>query len=97
VGNKRLSNTNFKLQVVQYADKHSNKPAGLKFDVNERYVRKWRKKKERVENVAKNKWEFCGKRSTFPQFEEELCAYAVDLRKSQCMVLLKFCSLKLLK
>lgn len=43
-------------------------------------------KKKKRENVPSSKWEFHGKRSAFPQTEDELSAYSMDLRKSGYIV-----------
>ena len=35
--------TNFKLEVIKYAEEHGNRAAGRRFIVNEKNIRDWRK------------------------------------------------------
>jgi hypothetical protein len=87
MGNKRLSYTaSFKLQIVQYEEKHSKRPAGRKFDVNEQCVTECCKKKKMLENAQKSKQAIRSKQSAFPQTEDKLYAYVMDLRKSSYAV-----------
>jgi hypothetical protein len=41
-----------------------------------------KKKGGGVENAPKSNWVFHGKQSTFPETEDELCAYVMNLKKS---------------
>jgi hypothetical protein len=50
--------------------------------VNKQRIREWCKQKERLENAPERKGAFSGKQSTFPQTQNELYAYVMDLRKS---------------
>jgi hypothetical protein len=83
MGNKGLNySVSFKLQVVPYAEKHGNRPAGHTFDVNEQCVWVWGKQKQRLENAPRSKWAFFDKQCTVSHIEDELCAYVMCLRKS---------------
>jgi hypothetical protein len=54
MGNKTMSyNQSFKLQVVQYAEKHGKWLAGSKFYMNEQCIGQWCKQKEARECTEK--------------------------------------------
>jgi ribosomal protein L28 len=71
MGNKRISYaTSFELEVAQYAKKHSKRPTGRKFEVNEQHVREWCEQKGRLENVLKSKREFQCKQRAFSEIKD---------------------------
>ena len=43
---RKTYDTKFKLKVVEFAERHTNKEAGRRFSVGESCVRDWRKAKE---------------------------------------------------
>ena len=55
---KRSFNSAFKLKVVEFAEKNSNRGAGRHFGVDEKRVREWRKHKEQLESSPRkeNGW-----------------------------------------
>ena len=56
------------LQVVEYAEKNTNRSAGRKLSVDEKRVREWKKQK-RLDI------EGGGRKAAFPDMEEELAAW----------------------
>jgi hypothetical protein len=49
----------FKLEIVQYAQKHGNRAVGRKFEMN---LRQWLGGKEILERISKKKWALCSKK-----------------------------------
>ena len=41
----------FKLKVVEFAEKNSNRSAKREFDVNEKQIRDWKKKKAELQSL----------------------------------------------
>ena len=41
----------FKLKLVEYAERHGNRCAGREFDVCEKLIRNWRKKKAELQSL----------------------------------------------
>ena len=55
--NKRHKYTaQFKLRVVQFAEKSSNSKAGHEFGVNEKLVRDWRRNVDKLQSMPRKKW-----------------------------------------
>jgi len=54
-GKKRSFEAAFKLEVVQYAEKSSNREAGRKFNVDEKCVRQWKLQKVKLLDLRKAK------------------------------------------
>ena len=54
-GKKRSFEAAFKLEVVQYAEKSSNREAGRKFNVDEKCVRQWKLQKAKLLDLRKAK------------------------------------------
>ena len=53
---KRLFDANFKLKVVDYAERITNMSAARKFVIDKKYMRDWRKKKADLQQIpAKRK------------------------------------------
>ena len=52
---KRSFDSAFKLKVVEFAEKNSNRGAGRKFGVDEKRVREWRKQKPQLESLPRKK------------------------------------------
>ena len=73
-GRKQSHEARFKLKVVEYAEKESNRAAGRKYGVNEKQVREWRKKKQQLIALPpkKKRLEGGGKKPLIPEIEEKL-------------------------
>jgi transposase-like protein len=77
----------FKLKVIDFAEKHGNRAAGREFSVTEFNVRDWRKQKLALQNTYKWRKAFRGPKSgKFPELDDELLEYVLDLRKDGCGV-----------
>jgi hypothetical protein len=72
----------FKLKVIEYAEKHSNKVAGRKFTMLEFSVCYWRKQKDALlQTTNKSRKAFRGPKSgKFPELEDEILKYVRGLR-----------------
>ena len=67
----------FKLKVVEFAEKNSNRGAGRHFGVDEKRVREWRKQKEQLESLPRNKrrMDGGGRKAALTDMEEELLVW----------------------
>ena len=45
----------FKLKVIQFAESNGNRAAGREYDVSEKLVRDWKRCKDMLEKIPKNK------------------------------------------
>jgi len=52
---KRSYDAAFKLKVVEYAEKSTNRGTGRKFNVDEKRIREWRKQKSSLESLPSKK------------------------------------------
>ena len=87
-GRKRSHEASFKLKVVEYAEKESNRAAGRKYGVNEKQVREWRKKKQQLIALPpkKKRLEGGGKKPLIPEIEEKLEEWIEHLRAGNLRV-----------
>jgi hypothetical protein len=71
----------FKLNIIEYAEKHGNRAASCEFTMSEFNVRYWRKQKDALlQTINKFKKEYRGPKSVkFPELEDELLEYVRDL------------------
>lgn len=73
MSNKRKSYTaNLKLKIVNYAEVHGNRNSGRKFGVDEKSIREWRKIKDKLENLPRNKRACRGNSARWPTLETNL-------------------------
>ena len=70
---KKSFDSAFKLKVVEFAEKNSNRGAGRKFGVDEKRVWEWRKQKQQLESLPRKK-RGGGRKAALPDMEEELLA-----------------------
>ena len=71
---KRSFDATFKLKVIEYAEKNSNRAAARKYDVDDKRVREWRKQKNSLMELPgkKRRLEGAGRKAAYPEMEEEL-------------------------
>ena len=82
--NKCSFDANFKLKVVNYAEKNTNRSAVTKFEINER---DWRKRKADLQQIpAKKKRLEGGRKAAFPAMEKEILAWIENLRSKNLRV-----------
>ncbi len=76
---KRSYDAAFKLNVVEYAEKNSNRGAGRRFSWR---VREWKKQKAQLDNLPakKRRLDGGGRKPAMPQLEEELSSWIENLR-----------------
>ena len=79
---KRSFDSAFKLKVVEFAEKYSNRGAGRQLGVDKKRVREWRKQKEQLESLPRKKRRLDGGscRAALPETEEELVVWIDALR-----------------
>ena len=77
VKKKRSFTASFKLKVVEYAEKNSNRGAARKFCVDDKRVREWRKQKNSLAELPtkKRRLEGGGRKAAYPNLEEVECAF----------------------
>ena len=85
---KRSFDSAFKLKVVEFAEKYSNRGAGRQLGVDEKRVREWRKQKQLLESLPRKKRRLDGgsRRAALPETEEELVVWIDALRASNLRV-----------
>ena len=85
---KRSFDSAFKLKVLEFAEKNSNRGAGRKFGVDEKRVREWRKQKPQLESLPRKKrrMDGGGRKAALPDLEEELLAWIDALRATNLRV-----------
>ena len=88
VGKKRSFDAVFKLKVVVYAEKSTNRGAAKKFFVDKKSVREWRKKKDSLQTLPDKKKRLLGggRKVNNPDMEEELVVWISNLRASNFRV-----------
>ena len=85
---KKRYDAKFKLKVVEFAEKHTNREAGRRFSVGESCVRDWRKTKNKHTELPSKR---CrqpsgGRRAQAPDMEVALTAWIEELRGSHVRV-----------
>ena len=84
---KRSFDAAFKLRVLEYAEKTSNREAGRKYKVNEKSVRYWKKKKNDLSSIPTKKRIPGGDRKAkLPDMEEQLATWITDQRAQHLRV-----------
>ena len=74
--NKRHKYTaQFKLRVVQFAEKSSNSKAGREFGVNEKLVCDWRRNVDKLQSMPRKKCADRGKKCYWPALEDEVAKW----------------------
>ena len=78
----------FKLKVIEFVEKNSNKDAGRKFGADEKKVREWRKQKQQLETLPskKRRLDGGGRKAALLDMEEELVAWIDVLRADNLRV-----------
>ena len=80
--NKRHKYTaQFKLRVVQFAEKSSNSKAGREFGVNEKLVRDWRRNVDKLQSMPRKKCADRGKKCYWPALEDEVVKWVTEQRQ----------------
>ena len=80
--NKRHKYTaQFKLRVVQFAEKSSNSKAGREFGVNEKLVRDWRQNVDKLQSMPRKKCADRGKKCYWPALEDEVAKWVTEQRQ----------------
>lgn len=74
-------NSNFKLKVVSYADKHSNATAEREYGVNKKLVRDWRKKKTKLLSLDGPLEKMRQNPSPLEALEKDLLNWVTELRQ----------------
>jgi hypothetical protein len=85
-----------KLRTIREAEEIGNLAAGRKYDVPERCIRDWRKKKEILLKSIGTRRAFCGQKARYPKTEEELLEYVSEKRQFGYAVFTEMCQLKAL-
>ena len=88
VKKKRSFTASFKLKVVEYAEKNSNRGAARKFSVDDKRVREWRKQKNSLTELPtkKRRLEGGGRKAAYPNLEEVLVSWIEQLREENLRV-----------
>ena len=82
--NKRHKYTaQFKLRVVQFAEKSSNSKAGREFGVNEKLVRDWRRNVDKLQSMPHKKCADRGKKCYWPALEDEVAKWVTEQRQDR--------------
>ena len=85
--NKRHKYTaQFKLRVVQFAEKSSNSKAGREFGVNEKLVRDWRRNVDKLQSMPRKKCADRGKKCYWPALEDEVVKWVTEQRQDGYIV-----------
>ena len=80
--NKRHKYTaQFKLRVVQFAEKSSNSKAGCEFGVNEKLVRDWRRNVDKLQSMPHKTCADHGKKCYWPALEDEVTMWVTEQRQ----------------
>ena len=88
VKKKRNFEAAFKLKVVKYAERKTNRGAASHFSVNEKQVRQWRLKKEELNLMPKKKKRLDGggRKARLPDVEETLMAWIDEMRSGNLRI-----------
>ena len=78
---KRSFDAAFKLRVLEYAEKSSNREAGRKYKVDEKCVRYWKQQKNDLACIpTKKRIPGGGRKAKLPDMEEQLATWITDQR-----------------
>ena len=85
---KRTFDAAFKLRVVAFAEKNTNRGAAKRFSVEEKSVRVWRKDKSKLEVLPEKKKRLPGggRKPGQPEMEESLSIWISNLREKNLRV-----------
>ena len=85
---KRSFDATFKLKVTNYAEQNTNRAAARKYGVDEKWVREWKKQKNKLRSLhGKRRWlEGGGRKAAFPDVEEQLAAWIDYLRSNNIRI-----------
>ena len=88
VKRKRTFDAAFKLKVVAFAEKNTNRGAASRFSVDEKSVRVWRKDKSKLEELPDKKKRLPGggRKPSQPEMEELLFIWISNLREKNLRV-----------
>ena len=85
--NKRYKYTaQFKLRVVQFAEKLSNSKAGCEFGVNAKLVRDWRRNVDKLQSMPHKKCADRRKKCYWPALEDEVAKWVTEQRQDGYIV-----------
>ena len=70
-----------KLRAVAYAEAQGNRAAGREFTISEANIRQWRKQKDRLQKLPKQKKAERGSTAHHPELETQLLAWTLDVRQ----------------
>ena len=80
---KRMRYTaKLKLAAIKHAEQNNNCAAAREFGVNEKLIRDWRKIKDKIANLPKNKCADRGKKCEHPDLEREMKQWIEDHRQN---------------
>ena len=84
--NKKRSS--FKLKVVEYAEKNTNRGVATMYSVNEKQVRQWRMKKGELKELPKKKkrMDGGGRKPRLPDVKTVLLAWIDELRAGKMRI-----------
>jgi Brinker DNA-binding domain len=93
---KRSYDSAFKLRVVEYAVKHSNRGAGRQFNVDEKRVREWRSQRDELAcNPKRRRLEGGGRKTVLSdETEERIIGWIEALRAKHLRVTYKMIMIK---
>jgi hypothetical protein len=85
---RRCYEASFKLKVVEFAEKNTNRGAAKTFNVDEKRVREWRKQKSEIEKVPskKKRLEGAGRKPLLTDVEDQLQEWIESLREKNLRV-----------
>ena len=88
VAKKRSFDAKFKITVVEYATKSTNRAAAATFFVDEKSVRQWRKQEASLLALPDNNKRIAGggRKAKQPELEEIVAAWIFDLRSRNLRV-----------
>ena len=76
----------FKLRVVQFAEKSSNSKAGREFGVNEKLVHDWRRNVDKLQSMPRKKCADHRKKCYWPALEDEVAKWVTKQRQDGYIV-----------
>lgn len=84
VARRRSYEAAFKLGVIEYAEKNSNRAAAKHHKVDQKRVREWRKQKDKLQSLPSDKARLSGggRKPKYPK-EEEILVTWLKLKQSQ--------------
>ena len=73
----------FKLKVVEFAEKNSSRSAEREFDVNEKQIRDWKKKKAELQSLSAScRSQRTGVKPYWPELEDKLHQWVLEKRQN---------------